>query len=446
LLEIKITKAERQQGRRGRFVIVPFCHSAILPCCLVFYRFAGSPVFYIAQRHPDRRTVVSRKTVYIAACGIGLGHIGRMVAVADELVKLGAEPVFSTYGPAFPYITSAGYKAYDSPVLMWEENYDGSVSTRRSVSRLGDYVRVFRTHLAQERERIARLRPAAIVSDSRYSTLFVKDMSDAPLFFVSNQIRFLMPHWREGGFPRLASDLISRANYHWLRDVCGIFVPDFPLPDSISRENMDVPADVMSRLRFTGPISRKAPQDLPDAEQIRRRLGFGDDLFVYAAVSGPGRSRAPIIEALKKVLPDFRRKSLIVRGEPGNASSEWLGDLVNIRGWADDRFELLKACDVVVSRPGLTTISEIVSFGKPCVLIPTPGQSEQEGNARNMQKLGAARLLEQSRVDHRTLKDALEHIVSRSADYARSTSRLKDMAATMGGARSIAQGIMDKIG
>jgi len=389
---------------------------------------------------------LSRKTVYIAACGIGLGHIGRMVAVADELVKLGAEPVFSTYGPAFPYITSAGYKAYDSPVLMWEENYDGSVSTRRSFSRLGDYVRVFWTHLAQERERIAGLRPAAIVSDSRYSTLFVEDRFEAPFFFVSNQIRFLMPHWREGGFPRLASDLISRANCHWLRNVTGIFVPDFPLPDSVSSENMDVPANVLSRLRFTGPISRKAPEDLPSADEIRQSYGFGSDLFVYAAVSGPGRSRTPILEALRKVLPEFRRKSLIVRGEPGNFSSEWLGEWVNVRGWADDRYELLKACDVVVSRPGLTTISEIVRFGKPCVLIPTPGQSEQEGNARNMERLGAARLIEQAAVGHRTLKEALEDIVSRSADYARSTSRLKDMAARMGGARKIAETVVDEIG
>ena len=386
------------------------------------------------------------KKVYIAACGIGLGHIGRMVAVADELARLGAEPVFSTYGPAFPYIKAAGYEAFDSPVLMWEENPDGSVSTGRSVSRLGHYVGVFRAHMAQERELIGRLKPDAIVSDSRYSTLFVEDEFAAPFFFVSNQIRFLMPHWKEGGFPRLASDLISKANYHWLRDATAIFVPDFPLPDSVSRENMEVPPWVLSRLSFTGPISRKAPEDVPDADAIRGRHGFGNDLFVYAAVSGPGRSRLPIIEALKNVLPAFLRKSLIVRGEPGNASSEWPSEWVNIRGWAADRYELLKACDVVVSRPGLTTISEIIRFGKPCVLIPTPGQSEQEGNARSMERLGAARLIEQSMVDHRTLREALEDIVSRSGEYAKRTSRLQDMAAKMGGARKIAETIMDEIG
>ena len=388
---------------------------------------------------------MSGKAVYIAACGIGLGHIGRMVAVADELVKLGAEPVFSTYGPAYRYITAAGYKAYSSPMLMWEENYDGSVSTGRSISRIGSYVRVFTRHLAMERERIAEIRPAAIVSDSRYSTLFVRDEFEAPFFFVSNQIRFLMPGWRGGGFPRLASDLVSKANYHWLRMAAGIFVPDFPLPQSISRENMDVPQNILSRLSFTGPISRKAPEDLPGENEIRRRYGFGDDLFVYAAVSGPGRSRSPILDALKNVLPGFRRRSLIVRGEPGNTSSEWLGEWVNVRGWAEDRYELLKSCDVVVSRPGLTTISEIVRFGKPCVLIPTPGQSEQEGNARSMVALGAARLIEQSKVDSATLKDALGDIVSRSGEYAQNTSKLKEMAARMGGARTIAQQIMTHI-
>ncbi|MBM4249560.1 MAG: hypothetical protein FJ149_09055 [Euryarchaeota archaeon] len=381
--------------------------------------------------------------VYISACGIGLGHIGRVVSVADGLRRAGVEVVFSTYGPAYRYITSAGYRAYDSPVLMWEEEEDGSVSTRRSMGHVGGYLSVFRRHMAQERERIRAERPGAVISDSRYSTVFVEDEYDIPFYFISNQIRFLMPRWREGGFPRLASDIISALNYHWLRDADGIFVPDFPLPDAVSRENMQVPPDVLRRLTFTGPISRKAPEELPDASEIRRKYTRGDDLFVYAAVSGPGRSRLPMLEALREVLPAFRRKSVIVRGEPGNDTNVWQDEWVNVRGWAEDRFELLKACDVVVSRPGLTTISEIVRFGKPCVLIPTPGQSEQEGNARSMEALGAARLIPQREVNHRTLKAALEDIVDRAGDYSRATSRLQKLASESGGARQVARTVLE---
>jgi len=386
---------------------------------------------------------VRKRKVYIAACGIGLGHIGRVVAVADELKQAGAEVVFSTYGPAYKYITSAGYRAYESPMLMWEEEEDGSVSTGRSIRKLGKYIGIFQKHLAQERERLRRERPDAIISDSRYSPLFESDRVDVPFYFVSNQVRFLMPHWKEGGLPRLASDIISALNYHWLRDVRGIFVPDFPLPDSISRENMMVPPEVLRRLVFTGPISRRTPEELPDAVEIRKKYVQGEDLFVYAAVSGPGRSRLPMLQALQAVLPEFRRKSVIVRGEPGNVSNVWQDEWVNVRGWAEDRFELLKACDVVVSRPGLTTISEIVRFGKPCVLIPTPGQSEQEGNARSLEALGAARLLCQNDVSHRAMKEALEDIVSRSQDYSRASARLQKKASECGGARQIARTVLE---
>jgi uncharacterized protein (TIGR00661 family) len=209
---------------------------------------------------------------------------------------------------------------------------------------------------------------------------------------------------------------------------------------------MQVPPEVMRRLIFTGPISRKSPEDLPDVAEIREKYVQGEDLFVYAAVSGPGKSRLPMLEALQATLPSFKRKSVIVRGEPGNDMNVWQDEWVNVRGWAEDRYELLKACDVVVSRPGLTTISEIVRFGKPCVLVPTPGQSEQEGNARSMEALGAARLISQKEVSHRTVKEALEDIVARSPEYCRSTARLQKLASECGGARQIARTVLERTG
>ncbi|MEM4729479.1 MAG: glycosyltransferase [Thermoplasmata archaeon] len=385
------------------------------------------------------------KKVYIAACGIGLGHIGRMVSVADRLKEMGVECVFSTYGPAQRYITEAGYRSFESPALMWEENEDGSIAMGRSLARCGSYIRIFLTHLRHEEERIRSQGPDAIVSDSRYSTLFLEDKFDVPFFFVSNQIRFLMPRWMEGGWLRLASELISRVNYHWLRDPDVIFVPDFPPPDTISRENMQVPSEVLRRLTFTGPVSRRSPEELPNVADIRRKWGFGEDLFVYAAISGPGRSREPLIKILTRVLPEFRRKSVIDRGEPGSELNEWRGEYLNIRGWAKDRFELLKACDVVVSRPGLTTISEIIRFGKPCVLIPTPTQSEQEGNARSMRDHGAARVIEQSRMSVEAMREALSDIVGRSSEYLARARRLQRMAAEMNGAEFMARRILEFI-
>ena len=50
--------------------------------------------------------------VYIAACGMGLGHVGRCLPIAKRLRELGIEVVFSTYGDAVYEASSAGFKVY----------------------------------------------------------------------------------------------------------------------------------------------------------------------------------------------------------------------------------------------------------------------------------------------------------------------------------------------
>jgi UDP-N-acetylglucosamine--N-acetylmuramyl-(pentapeptide) pyrophosphoryl-undecaprenol N-acetylglucosamine transferase len=394
--------------------------------------------------HP--RMSSAKRTVYISACGIGLGHIGRDVAVADILRDNGVECVFSTYGPAYKYITAAGYKAYDSPVMMWDEYRDGSIAVTSSVAKMGLYIWKFGRHMEQERRRLAQVKPDAVLIDTRYSTVFATGHYPAPHFFLSNQIRFLMPRWQERYMMRWASNRITRANHHWLRRAEAIFFPDFPPPDTISRDNAAVPERLMKRLTFVGPIYRAKPEDFPNKDEICRRNGFEGGLFVYAAVSGPGRTRAPVIDALKTVLPEFDGKSLIVKGDPSDNSSEWINGKVNVRGWTDNRFELLKASSVVVSRPGLTTLSELARFGKPCVLIPIPTQSEQEGNARSMANHGVARVIDQSSIGRDTLREALDDIVRRAPEYEKNARRLKELAARHDGARKVAERMLEHLG
>ncbi len=386
-----------------------------------------------------------KRTVYISACGIGLGHIGRVAAVADLLKAEGVECVFSTYGPAYDYITSAGYKAYRSPPMMWDEYDDGSIAVASSGMKIPLYLGTFAVHLEHERRRLASLKPDAILIDSRYSTTFATGERDAPHFFISNQMRFLMPGWRSSRLKRWASEKISNANYYWTRRAEEIFVPDLPPPDTISRETMDVPEAVRKRLNYVGPVYRAKPEDFACGGNAAKELGFEGGLFVYAAVSGPGKTRGPIIETLKNTLTQFDQKSIIVKGNQSDLASEWLGGKVNVVGWTDKRCQLLKSCTVVVSRAGLSTVSEIARFGKPAVLVPVPTQSEQEGIAEGMAAHGSARVIEQHEFNPESLKAALDDIVARHGDYERNASRLMELAANRDGARNIADRVLEHL-
>ncbi|HZR97964.1 MAG TPA: glycosyltransferase [Chloroflexota bacterium] len=61
----------------------------------------------------------------------------------------------------------------------------------------------------------------------------------------------------------------------------------------------------------------------------------------------------------------------------------------------DEMKHALAAADVVVSRAGLGTLSELAALGKPMVLVPMP-DSHQAANARAAARAGAARVVAQA--------------------------------------------------
>lgn len=60
----------------------------------------------------------------------------------------------------------------------------------------------------------------------------------------------------------------------------------------------------------------------------------------------------------------------------------------------DDLMVIMKKADLVVSRAGLGTISELVDLRKPAIIIPMP-ESHQEDNAKALSDAGAAMILEE---------------------------------------------------
>jgi uncharacterized protein (TIGR00661 family) len=78
--------------------------------------------------------------------------------------------------------------------------------------------------------------------------------------------------------------------------------------------------------------------------------------------------------------------------------------------WLPNRFEILKACDLVISRAGLGTITHAICYGKPLLLIPTPSQTEQVSNANSVAKLGVAKVLDQRSLNYSYLISTLQEM------------------------------------
>jgi UDP-N-acetylglucosamine--N-acetylmuramyl-(pentapeptide) pyrophosphoryl-undecaprenol N-acetylglucosamine transferase len=69
-----------------------------------------------------------------------------------------------------------------------------------------------------------------------------------------------------------------------------------------------------------------------------------------------------------------------------------------VKPFLEDMPQAFAEADIVVSRAGMSTVSELAAAGKPSILIPLPTASDQHQlrNAEAFEKAGGARLIEQS--------------------------------------------------
>jgi UDP:flavonoid glycosyltransferase YjiC (YdhE family) len=193
-----------------------------------------------------------------------------------------------------------------------------------------------------------------------------------------------------------------------------MLVPDFPPPYTISTKNLTIPKAYRKKIHFIGPILPIRFKDLPDKKELRRKLGLEEDKpLIFAPVSGPEKERAYFTGILRRILREFPDEYQIVMsfGIPESTVEPIKDGNLTVYEWVTNRFEYLKACDVVVSRVGHGTVSQAFCYGKPLILVPTPSHTEQHNNAKKAVKLGVAKIIQQKDLTKDVLLKAARNVL-----------------------------------
>ncbi len=95
---------------------------------------------------------------------------------------------------------------------------------------------------------------------------------------------------------------------------------------------------------------------------------------------------------------------------------------IHIREYIDDMPAMLAAADIVISRSGAITVSEIAAAGRASILVPSPNVSEnhQYHNAMSLVEKGAAILILDKDFNENSLTDSIEELI-------KNRQRLKEM-------------------
>ncbi len=91
--------------------------------------------------------------------------------------------------------------------------------------------------------------------------------------------------------------------------------------------------------------------------------------------------------------------------------------------------QILVKADLVISRSGINTVTELLYVGKPCLLIPLPyGQhNEQLTNALFVKKIGLAEIVDQLTVTSDVLLQKIEEMISHREAYLKHTKQAKTL-------------------
>ncbi len=120
-------------------------------------------------------------------------------------------------------------------------------------------------------------------------------------------------------------------------------------------------------------------------------------------------------------------------------------NVVNFEYYEDIPY-LMRNCDVVISRAGASTVAEIIQSAKPSILVPWKGalNGHQELNAKYLEKMGGAFVVDEERIDLEMIISTIQKI-SQKEFYESVSNNLKKLRPTSNPSTTIAKMIIEKI-
>lgn len=214
-----------------------------------------------------------------------------------------------------------------------------------------------------------------------------------------------------------------------------------------------------AKVKFTGNPVKEQIINL-NRDKAIEVWGFDKTKPILFVVGG-SRGAKNINNAVTDLIPKLIEENIqliFVTGENGyNTTIKKLEEakinIKNLKGvkilpFIYNMQDALGACDLIVSRAGATTLSEVTAVGIPAILIPSPyvANNHQEYNAIVLEENGAAILIKESQLNQNILGEQIINIIKNKDTLKRMAQNSKQMAVMDAGDNiyGLIKGILDK--
>lgn len=301
----------------------------------------------------------NKRKILVCPLNWGLGHATRMVPVIKKLQLADFNVIIASNGESLKYLKSELKELKFIDLPGYNVNYSRrSSQVIKMISLLPAMINwTIREHNLLKKI-ITKYNIDIVLSDNRFG-LWNKGVKS---IFITHQLKVKFPgilKYIEFIYSTILKIIINKYDECW--------VPDFSGEINLGGDLSHV-KHKYKNLSYIGPLSRFKKENR--STEIKK-------FHIAFVLSGPEPQRSVFEEIILKQLERTKLNVVLVRGTSNPIQLEQsfpVFDLLN----TSELIKIISESEMVICRSGYSSVMDLIALEKRAVLVPTPGQTEQE--------------------------------------------------------------------
>ena len=347
-------------------------------------------------------TPITGKRLLIAPLDWGLGHATRCVPIIRDLLRNDCKVWLAGEGAQEKILREEFSSLPFLPLKGYRIKYSKSALGGKMLLQIPSILRSIKEENEWLKQQVKEYELDAVISDNRYGLYHENIFS----VLITHQLGIKSP------FGKWSEKLLQKWNYKLINRFDECWIPDEEGKNNLAGELSHPKVLPEIPVKYIGPLTRFVRK----LEVGSRKSEAGEKINIeektdhlLIILSGPEPQRTILENKIIDQIVSYPGTVTVVRGLPGVRNiipSTNSIQFYNHLPQKELNIEMMNA-EFVIGRSGYSTIMDIAALEKKSILIPTPGQTEQEYLAGYLMKKQFAYGIKQEEFSlPKTLKDA----------------------------------------
>ena len=298
--------------------------------------------------------MMRKQRILVAPLNWGLGHASRCIPIIHNLINKNYEVIIAAEGRSLNLMKDEFPNLKYIILNNWNIKYhDYLPASLMILLQIPKIIYSIYTEHKLLKKVIKQYQINIVIADNRYG-LFSKKIKTV---FITHQVMIMSPFFKKI-IQKISYILINKFNECWIIDDQKINLAG----------QMSKPTLLPKKYKYIGIQSR-----------FTFRKNERKKYDICAIISGPEPQRSILEKIITRQLKTYTGNSIIIQGKTEITSKNHINNITILSNANSKEInQIILSSKLVISRSGYSSIMDLYKLKARSILIPTPGQYEQE--------------------------------------------------------------------